>query len=261
MRKDCSTCEFNFEGICAGSGNVYRYGEPITDDTKCCDDWGASFEYFEHQTTTAPRFLRDAYNGGHISYQDFSRLVDDYNEGRPVSINIFDAIKCVYGISMVDIAVVLGVSFGVVYSAKTKGFPKKRIAQFASGLCVPEKLLLNTSTNDFDELKRCKELFFAKPNIDVSLASMPDWKMQLAREISATCVHCPIHTAKILARVDHLYWDKGASLDEYTQSERAFILYAAKGTKKYQPAHHLEYFLDIACQPHMRSRQILMSHS
>lgn len=126
---------------------------------------------------------------------------------------------------------------------------------------MPEKLLLNTSTNDFDELKRCKELFFAKPNIDVSLASMPDWKMQLAREISATCVHCPIHTAKILARVDHLYWDKGASLDEYTQSERAFILYAAKGTKKYQPAHHLEYFLDIACQPHMRSRQILMIHS
>ena len=137
MRKDCSTCEFNFEGICAGSGNVYRYGEPITD---------------EHQTTTAPRFLREAYNGGHISYQDFSRLVDDYNEGRPVSINFFDAIKCVYGISMVDIALVLSVSFGVVYSAKTKGFAKKRIAQFASGLCVPEELLLNTSTNDFDKL-------------------------------------------------------------------------------------------------------------
>ena len=125
MRKDCSTCEFNFEGICAGSGNVYRYGEPITDDTKCCNDWGASFKYFEHQTTTAPRFLREAYNGGHISYQDFSRLVDDYNEGRPVSINFFDAIKCVYGISMVDIAVVLGVSFGVVYSAKPKDLQRK----------------------------------------------------------------------------------------------------------------------------------------
>ena len=120
-------CEFNFEGICAGSGNVYQYGEPITDDTKCCNDWGASFKYFAHQTTTAPRFLREAYNGGHISYQDFSRLVDDYNEGKPVSINIFDAIKCVYGISKVDIAVVLGVSFGVVYSAKTKGFAKKRL--------------------------------------------------------------------------------------------------------------------------------------
>lgn len=255
MRKDCSTCEFNFEGICAGSGNVYQYGEPITDDTKCCDDWGASFEYFKHQTTAAPRFLRDAYNGCHISYQDFSRLVDDYNGGQPVSINIFDAIKCVYGISMVDIAVVLGVSFGVVYRAKTKGFAKKRIAQFADGLCMPERLLLNTSTNDFAELTKCKEKFFAKPNIDAILASMPDWKMQLAREISAAYVHCPIHTAKILARVDHLYWDKGVSLDEYTQSERAFIMYIAKGTKKNQPVHHLEYFLDIACQPHMATRQ------
>lgn len=253
MRKDCSTCEFNFEGICAGSGNIYRYGETITDDTKCCDDWGASLDYYEHQITTAPRFLRDAYNDGRISYQDLSHLIDDYNGGRPVSISIFDAIKYVYGISMVDIAVALGVSFGVVHRAKAKGFAKKRIAQFASGLCVPERLLLNTSTNDFDELKRCKELFFAKPNIDVILASMPDWKMQLARGISATYVHCPIHTAKVLARVDHLYWDKGVSLDEYTQSERAFIIYISRGTKKYQPVHHLEYFLDISCQPHMHT--------
>ena len=90
---------------------------------------------------------------------------------------------------------------------------------------------------------------------------MPDWKMQLAREISATYVHCPIHTAKILARVDHLYWDKGVSLDEYTQSERAFILHTAKGSKKYQPVHHLEYFLDIAGHPHMRCGQMLMGHS
>ena len=51
MEKSCKTCEFNFDGICAGHGNVYGYGEPIVDDTKICDDWGASLEYYIYQTS------------------------------------------------------------------------------------------------------------------------------------------------------------------------------------------------------------------
>lgn len=27
MRKDCSTCEFNFDGTCAGHGDVYKYSQ------------------------------------------------------------------------------------------------------------------------------------------------------------------------------------------------------------------------------------------
>lgn len=257
MRKDCSSCEFNFSGTCAGHGDVYRYGETITDDTKRCSNWSASFEYFEHQTTTAPRFLRDAYNDCHLSYQEFSKLVDDYNANRPVAINIFDAIKHIYGISMVDIAVVLGVTYGVVYRAKTKGFAKKRVAQFANGLCIPEKLLFSTTSKDFEMLKQCKKEFFAKPNINQILESVPEWKEQLAREISSIYVHCPIHIAKILARVDSLYWDKAFSLNEYTESEQIFINYIARETKKYEPVHNLEYFLDIAGSPHMRTRMLL----
>lgn len=206
--------------------------------------------------TTAPRFLRDPHNNCRISYQEFSKLFDDYNAGIPVAINIFDAIKYIYGISMVDIAVVLGVTYGVVYRAKTQGIAKKRIAEFANALCVPEKLLLNVTTDDFKELKRCRDEFFSKPNINEVLMSTPDWKGELAQEISAIYVHCPIHIAKTLARVDYLYWDRGFSMDEYTESEQAFINYIARGTKKYEPAHHLEYFLDIACHPHMETEML-----
>lgn len=256
MEKDCSTCEFNFGGTCAGHGDVYQYGEKIIDNTKRCDNWSESFEFFEYKRTTAPRFLRDPLNDYRISYQEFSKLFDDYSEGIPVAVNIFDAIKYVYGISMVDIAVVLDVTYGVVYRAKTRGIVKKRIAQFASALCVPEKLLFNTTTEDFKELARCRDEFFSKPNINETLTSMPNWKVELAKEISAIYVHCPIHIAKSLARVDHLYWDKSFSLDEYTDSERTFINYIARGTKKYEPVHHLKYFLDIACHPHMETMML-----
>ena len=114
MNKQCSNCEFNFGGTCAGDGNVYQYGETITDDTKCCNSWGASLEYYVNQTTTAPRFLRDAHNDCRISYHEFSQYADDVESGKPIAISIFDAIKHIYGISMVDIAVLLGVTYGVV---------------------------------------------------------------------------------------------------------------------------------------------------
>ena len=257
MDKQCSNCEFNFGGTCAGHGDAYQYGEAITDDTKCCDYWGASLEYYVNQTRTAPRFLRDAHNDCRLSYQDFSKNVEDFESGKPVAINIFDAIKHVYGISMVDIAVLLGVSFGVVYRAKVKGFAKKRIAQFASGLCIPEKILLSTTTNDFKELEKCKEAFWAKHGINEILESMPAWKAQLTQEISSIYVHCPIHIAKTIARVDNLYWNKAFSIDAYTESEQVFINYIARETKKHKPIHNLEYFLDIAGSPHMRTREII----
>ena len=152
---------------------------------------------------------------------------------------------------MVDIAVVLGVSFGVVYRAKTKGFAQKRIKQFSCGLCIPEKFLQNITTNDFDELKKCKEEFFKRPNIREMLESVPEWKEKLAREISSDYIHCPIHIAQKIARVDKLYWNEDFSMSEYTDSEQVLISYISGDSKKYEPAHRIEYFLDISCSPHM----------
>ena len=45
VKKECSNCEFNLGGICAGSGSVYKYGEKIIDDTQYCDCWGASLVF------------------------------------------------------------------------------------------------------------------------------------------------------------------------------------------------------------------------
>lgn len=252
MKKECSNCEFNFSGKCAGHGDVYKYGEEITDDTKCCESWGASLEFFCEETTTAPRFLREAFHDCRISYSEFSKMNDDYAAGRAVPINLFDAVKAVYGISMVDIAVVLGVSFGVVYRAKTKGFAQKRIKQFSSGLCIPEKFLQNITTNDFDEFKQCKEEFFKRPKIREILESVPEWKEKLAGEISAVYIHCPIHIARKLARVDKIFWNEDFPMSEFTDSEQVLISYISRDSKNYKPAHRLEYSLDISCSPHMR---------
>lgn len=253
LEKHCRTCEFNFNSVCAGHGNTYKYGDKITDETKTCDDWGASLDYYTYTTTYAPRFLRERLNECKISYVKFSTLLDDYIGGNGIPINIFDAVKFIYGISMVDIAVLLDVTFGVVYRAKTSGIPAKRIKQFTEVLGIPPELLISTTTKDFDKLRQAKEAFFARPNIEQRLNAMPEWKQTLAHDLSSVYFHCPIHIAKELARVDKIYWTAQMPKDGLTASEEKMIDFITRRNKNHQPYTGLEYSLDIACMPHVRT--------
>ena len=257
FRKQCKTCEFNFSGICAGHGSTYKYGEQITDDTKGCEGWGASLEYFTYAMTNAPRFLREQLNECRISYDQFSSRLDDYNGGKGIPVDIFDAVKSVYGISMIDIAVLLGVSFGVVYHAKTKGIPLKRIRQFADILCITPTLLTSVTTQDFDKLREAKNMFFSQPAIESRINAMPEWKSELADIISSVYLNCPVNIAKDVSRVDKVYWTTDMRTDDFTESERVLIKYIARSSKSYQSAFGIEYALDLACKPHLRimSRQ------
>ncbi len=252
MEKNCSNCEFNCDGICTGYGNMYKYGEKITDLTKHCDSWNASQEYCTYETLNAPRFLREEINECRITYSEFSAQFDDYTSGKSIPINFFDAIKIVYGISMVDLAVIMNVSFGVVYRAKTKGIPQKRISQFAEALCVnPDVLSINT-TAVFEKLQESKKDFFAQANIQSRLNELPNWKHELANIISFNHLHCPIHIAKDIARVDKLYWNANLPMNDFTDSEKVLIEYVVNHNQYKRKATSLEYFLDIACLPHMR---------
>jgi len=250
--KQCKTCEFNFNGICADGSGVYKYGEEIVDDTVECDSWGVNLEYFGELTTQAPRFLREQLASCRIYYNEFEASLEAIGNGEPVEINVFDAIKTVYGISMVDIAVLLDVSFGVVYRAKTKGFAAKRVNQFADALCIPKELLAKTTTLDLDKLRECKEIFGKTSNLDLRLKQMPQWKERLAHEISSMYLRCPINIAKEISRVDKLHWSPNISLDEYTESEKVLINYINRNIKKGKIVNEVEYSLDLACKPHIR---------
>lgn len=210
-------------------------------------------EHLAHLKKIAPRFLREAYTDYRISLSEYTRLSEDYAAGRPIPVNLFDAVKRIYGISMVDIAVLMEVSFGVVFKAKTTRIPAKRSLQFCSTLCIPERFISGLTTDDFPELERCKEVFFDKPGITQAMMRFPSWKTDLANDACST-FRCPINIAKEIARVDKLIWEKGDSLDEYTESERVLIKYATRESKKYTPAHYLRYALNISGRSHLYMR-------
>lgn len=253
--KQCDNCEFNSDGFCCGGDSLYGYGNEITDLSKCCEEWEPNLDCFSYQINKAPRFLREAFNDCSISYSDFSNAIDNYIAGKDVKINIFDAIKEIYGISMVDIAIVLNVSFGVVYRAKSKGFAPKRLNQFSKGLFLEPDILLNTSTADFNNIKEASEIFWKQNNISKTLVELPEWKLDLAYTISSY-IKCPIHLAKNFARVDKMYWTSEMELSDFTQSEKELINYIVKHCQEDKRVYKIKYFLDISGRPHLNISMI-----
>lgn len=241
LKHQCSNCEFNFDGVCAGGTSTY--GQKIIDDSQCCEDWSAGLEYFSYECAVAPRFLREKHHDCSLAYSDF-------RAGIAVPINIFDAIKHVYGLSMVDIAVLADVTYGVVFQAKTKRIPKKRIQQFCDALCLSEDTLMSNSTAVFGELRKGKEALIRQGNLVERLSAIPDWKQKIVSFISNECLRCPIHFAKEFARIDRMYWEQGMNIDEYTESEKALIGYYTKRNKN---VVSIEYFLDMAGRPHIHA--------
>lgn len=251
MDKTCKTCEFNFDGVCVGGGETYKYGDKITDLNQCCDNWNPNLEYFHNQLIIAPRFLRDEYNDHKISYDEFSKRLDDFQVGKPIPINFFDAIKYIYGISMVDIAVLMNVSFGVVYRAKNCGIPAKRVRQFCNALCVSPQTLNNHTTSVFAELEEGKEKFYAQKNIQIELSSMPKWKEDFSMDLSRDWLHCPIHYSRAFSRVDQFYWTPDFNKADFTQSEKELIHYICKHNKENKPIVFIKYVLNQSGRPHI----------
>lgn len=70
LKHQCSNCEFNFDGV--GAGSISTYGQRIVDDSKCYEDWRTGLEYYTYECAVAPRFLREKYHDGSLAYPDFS---------------------------------------------------------------------------------------------------------------------------------------------------------------------------------------------
>lgn len=157
--RECRTCEFNFDGRCAGHGKTYKYKGKIIDDTKGCECWGASLDYFSDITEGAPWYIKDPYKTSKIGYDEFLKRLDDDENGIPIEINIFDAIENTYELDIVELAKALDVAVGIVSYAKARGTIAKRVIDFSAKLCIPVGFFQYFTTKDLEELKQCRNEF------------------------------------------------------------------------------------------------------
>lgn len=255
LHKRCKTCEFNFSGTCAGHGNTYKYGDMITDDSLSCDDWSAGLDYFTEITTNAPWYIREPYQNFKIDYPKFLELLDADAAGKAIQVNIFDAIREIYGLSLVDLAVLLNVTFGVMYRARSVGTPAKRLKKFSQTLCIPTEFFSEVTTHDFPKIEQCKIEFEKTHDINAILKNNPEWKNELILRV-ANILHCPIHIAREIARVDKLNWQKDSN-DILNTSEKMMVDFLFKAAaKEKQTLLAVEYSLDIAAMPHFYTRYL-----
>ncbi|MBF4696093.1 hypothetical protein [Fusibacter ferrireducens] len=168
--KNCKTCEFNFDQICSGGGNLLDYGEKISEeleDTCVCSGWGASLEYYGEMIDKAPWYIKDYYRNSKIKYDEFLDKMEKDYKSIGFEVNLYDAIEHVYEINLLELADILGVTFGVVRHARGKGTASKRVTEFSSKLCIPTEYFDSFLSTDLDNLKECSRKFYSikKPKI------------------------------------------------------------------------------------------------
>jgi hypothetical protein len=243
--KQCKTCEFNFDGICAGHGKAYKYGDEITDDTKGCNDWGANEKYYTEITQNAPWYIKEDYKDCKISYDEFIKRIDEDEKGIPIKVNLYDAIEKIYGITRVELAEILNVSLGVINHARNQGTAAKRVVDFSVKLCIPVKLFTLFSTNDFKKLEKCKEEFFKQGNPRETRDKNMKWKREKLVPMVQECLNCSTKLAEKYYVITNLEWSKNIIADNYNELEIEFIDFIVRTHKnKGYDLSSFEYKID-----------------
>lgn len=156
VQKDCSTCEFNFGGLCTAEGKMVPCSEEPIED---CPNWGIDEQYLAQLLQEGPWYLTKPYRHGKRSLSCFLQDMEQDERGEAVELNLFDAIEEIYGVSTNRLADICGVSADVVGYARTHGAVKRRIPCFSHCLYIPEKMFEKFTSKDIPMLRECYKTY------------------------------------------------------------------------------------------------------
>lgn len=153
VNRSCLTCEFNFDGICCGHGDTYKYAEPITDPSLGCEGWGINLEYFKEILKLAPWYIIDEYNKCKITFYELLSLMDKFYNKDPIEVNIYDAIEKICKIDSIELAAMLNVPIGVVGYARRRGTIPRRAVEFSRKLDIPIEYFSKVTNLDLPHIE------------------------------------------------------------------------------------------------------------
>ena len=250
IKKQCKKCKFNNLGKCVEKS--YPYGdskEIIGDNRKSCENWEPNEKFNNKIMNQAPWYLKESLKYDKINYKEFLDLVERDGKGEAIKINIYDAIKKVYGYSLVNLALLLEVSFGVMYRARSTKTPVKRIKAVAELLCIPEEFFTEFTSLELVKLEKSKAAFIVKAQTMKFPQEVPEWFNNLVGEI-CTLLGCAAPVAREIAQVDRLRWVEGEVLS-VNRYEKAMFDYAnQKATELNKEMVSIKYSVDIGAHPH-----------
>ena len=211
LNRTCETCDFYWDGHCACDLEMRKTDLDDENNTQSCDSWHESFEYFTIIEKNTPWYIKNRYLRGNAAKKTTAELLDmDYN-GIPIDINIIDLIEHVYDVDSCVLAEMLGVTPGVVYYAKSRGTPPKRIPLFSSILKIPKPYFIRVTTCDIPIIEKYKEDF------------MDTWNQDLTRfKISAKKRRDEYIEQKIASELPYRLKENARLIDRYHQNTRYF---------------------------------------
>ncbi|HHD2784265.1 TPA: hypothetical protein ACOTHR_001738 [Clostridium perfringens] len=151
LEKDCTTCKFNFDGICA-DGNPY--GKKIENIVINCEYWEDSLDYFNVIMKEIPWYIKEPFDNCKISYRELLEYIDKDYKREPFDINLYRLIEEILNIDTFKLADILGVKVTVIGYAMRRGTPSKRTEEFSIKLGLPSKYFRKTTNLDIDDIKQ-----------------------------------------------------------------------------------------------------------
>ena len=73
LDKSCRTCEFNFNGLCAGGE---KYGSKIEDLNSVCEDWQINDEHYDFITSNLPWYFKNKFRRNHAELNQLLHLIE-----------------------------------------------------------------------------------------------------------------------------------------------------------------------------------------
>lgn len=150
--KNCTTCEFNFKGVCAWRSDIY--GKDIKNIIDNCEYWGASLNYFSYLTKETQWYIREPFNDCKISYNEFLENIEKDYRGEEIIINLYDLIENILNINIFKLAEILCVKPSVLRYARRRGTVPKRVVEFSNKLGIPSKFFIKTTNLDIIEIEK-----------------------------------------------------------------------------------------------------------
>ena len=128
--RTCKTCEWNFDGACVTNG-MYNKIEEFTHGMPTCSYWDISLAYFSKLPEQVPWYLKNLYDQYKISINELIKLADEDDCGKPIPVNIYDAVEHEFNLHFDELAKLLDVSAGVIGYARLQKTIERRKKQFA----------------------------------------------------------------------------------------------------------------------------------
>lgn len=239
--KACSTCILDHMCNSQDVNKKNKY------NSANCLGWMESKNYFNEVCNSASWYVKIQCDKKKLSFSELTDLINKDEKNKKIDINIYDAIFEIYDLNFVQLSELLGVKIGVIARAYYKFTTPKRVVEFSNKLCLPIEFFDTISTENLEEIEKCKKDFLSRNTLNTVNTKNLEWKEKLIDEI-INLLNCSKDDAIKLLQLSNFKWNDAINITSLKEEELILLKLVNERENNGQLVS-LEYKINFAGKP------------